>query len=65
MDLMDMMNPPLTTVAIAHGYMGRQAARLIVTRIQEKGAEVTSLMTMPTLIVRSSTAPPNSARRRV
>jgi LacI family transcriptional regulator len=65
MNLMDMVHPPLTTVAIAHDYMGRQAARFLMTRIQEKDTEVVTMMTSPTLIVRSSTGPPGSARRRV
>ena len=33
MPLMDMVDPPLTTIHIHHGDMGRQAAELLLKRI--------------------------------
>ncbi|MFD2274396.1 substrate-binding domain-containing protein [Undibacterium arcticum] len=38
MPLVDMLNPPLTTVRIQHREMGRQAARLLLERISSPNA---------------------------
>jgi LacI family transcriptional regulator len=61
MPLMDMVDPPLTTVRIGHRDMGREAARLLVARIERAEAAVGSLILAPRLVVRASTARPGTA----
>jgi LacI family transcriptional regulator len=56
MPLMDMVDPPLTTVRISHREMGREAARLLLTRVEGVTAEVSAIVLAPTMIVRGSTA---------
>ena len=58
MPLMDMVNPPLTTVRIRHRELGLEAARLILQKINQAGASVVDLRLKPELIVRGSTAAP-------
>jgi LacI family transcriptional regulator len=58
MPLMDMVNPPLTTVRIRHHELGLEAARLILARINRTSAEVVDIRLKPELIVRASTAAP-------
>lgn len=55
MPLVDMINPPLTTVRIRHRTMGREAARLLLSQIQDADTPVQSIVLMPELIVRGST----------
>ncbi|SFB84276.1 LacI family transcriptional regulator [Bosea sp. CRIB-10] len=55
MPLVDMVDPPLTTVRIAHVEMGRAAAQRLLERLADPDAE-TSVTLMPAeLIVRGST----------
>jgi LacI family transcriptional regulator len=56
MPLMDMVEPPLTTVRISHREMGREAARLLVSRIDGGESPVRRVVLAPALIVRRSTA---------
>ena len=58
MPLVDMVQPPLTTVRIGHHQMGQEAAGLLLRRIADPGAPATQIRTVPELVVRSSTAPP-------
>jgi GntR family transcriptional regulator, arabinose operon transcriptional repressor len=60
MDMVDMVDPPLTTVAQDTGLMGSEAARRLISFIE--GEAVQEIMTLlPTrLVVRGSTAPPGS-----
>lgn len=58
MPLMDLVDPPLTTVHIAVQEMSDQAAALFMERIEAPNAATTTRMLMPTLVVRSSTAAP-------
>ena len=55
MPLVDMVDPPLTTVRIGHQEMGAEAARLLLDQISNAGAEITTRITAPELIVRGST----------
>lgn len=58
MPLVDMLNPPLTTVRIQHREMGRQAARLLLERIDSPDAAALRITLAPRLIARLSTAAP-------
>jgi LacI family transcriptional regulator len=58
MPLVDMVDPPLTTVRIDHLAMGREAARLVVARIEDGLEEPLVRTTEPSLVVRASTAAP-------
>jgi len=60
MPLVEMLDPPLTTVQVPQYQMGREAARLL---LEELGEEEPSLrgrsVQLPShLVVRGSTAPP-------
>lgn len=55
MPLVDMLNPPLTTIRIQHREMGRQAARLLLERIQSPQSPSLRVTLAPKLIVRLST----------
>lgn len=58
MPLIDMVDPPLTTIHIHHGDMGRQAAELLLKRIVAPDAAPVIRVMAPELVVRGSTAPP-------
>ncbi|MFO1075112.1 MAG: LacI family DNA-binding transcriptional regulator [Geminicoccaceae bacterium] len=58
MPLVDMVAPPLTTVRIDHLAMGGEAARLLLARIADGDAPPELRTTIPSLIVRASTAVP-------
>jgi LacI family transcriptional regulator len=58
MPLVDMVAPPLTTVRIGPREMGREAAKLLLTRMSEPASAIQRIMLEPTLVVRRSTAPP-------
>jgi LacI family transcriptional regulator len=66
MPLVDMVDPPLTTVRIDHLAMGEEAARLVIARIEDGLEEPLVRTTRSRLIVRASTAAPAgpSSRRR-
>jgi LacI family transcriptional regulator len=57
---MDKLSPPLTTVRIPHYELGAEAARLLLTEIQEPDRHPRSVLLPLTLVVRGSTAPPRS-----
>jgi len=61
MPLVDMLNPPLTTIRIQHREMGRQAARLLLEKFSSPGAAPIRITLPPELKVRKSTAPPKTA----
>jgi LacI family transcriptional regulator len=61
MPFMDKLSPPLTSVRIPHYELGAEAARLLLTDLQEPGRHSRSLLLPLTLVVRQSTAPPRAA----
>jgi LacI family transcriptional regulator len=56
----DMVMPPLTTVRIQQRQMGTEAARLLLTKIENPTSEPVDILLRPTLVIRRSTAPPSS-----
>jgi LacI family transcriptional regulator len=62
--LLDMVNPPLTTLRIQHREMGRQAARLLLERISTPDAKPVRITLSPELVVRKSTAAPRAGGSR-
>jgi LacI family transcriptional regulator len=61
MPLAEWLRPSLTTVAIPQEELGAQAARLIVTLIDDQTADVRDVSLPTTLVVRGSTAPARPA----
>lgn len=57
MPLVDMVEPPLTTIRISHRLMGEEAARLLLRSIETPGSKPRRIVTEPLLIERGSTAP--------
>jgi LacI family transcriptional regulator len=62
--LVDMLNPPLTSLRIQHMEMGRQAARLLLAHITESGTPPVRITLAPQLMVRGSTAAPRVPARK-
>ncbi|WP_328806028.1 LacI family DNA-binding transcriptional regulator [Paraburkholderia solitsugae] len=62
MPLVDMVEPPLTTIRISHQEMGRQAADLLEQAIDDRDQSVRKVVLPPRLIVRGSTAAPRKGR---
>jgi LacI family transcriptional regulator len=58
MPLVDMVEPPLTTIRISHKEMGRQAADLLQQAIETLDQPARNVVLPPKLIVRGSTAAP-------
>lgn len=58
MPLVDLVEPPLTTVRISHHEMGRSAAHLLLEIIEHNRPADAGLVLQPILIVRNSTAVP-------
>lgn len=58
MPLVDMTDPPLTTIRIAQFDMGARAARMLVEEIERGSAMPATVRTPSELVVRGSTAPP-------
>lgn len=56
MPLVDMIDPPLTTINIGHNTMGKEAARNLLEQISEKGSGPAALLIPTGLIRRGSTA---------
>jgi LacI family transcriptional regulator len=65
MPLVDMVNPPLTTIRIGHWEMGRQAADLLQQAIEALENPTRNVVLPPKLIIRGSTAAPrkNAAKK--
>jgi LacI family transcriptional regulator, galactose operon repressor len=65
MPLVDMLNPPLTSLRIQHVEMGRQAARLLLDHIRDPASAPVRITLTPQLMVRgSTTAPPDLPTKR-
>ena len=62
MPLVDMVQPPLTTIRIFQDRIGREGARLLLDRIARPEAQRAEIRTSPELIARSSTAAPLGRR---
>jgi len=58
MPLLDLLDPPLTSVRIQHAAMGRQAAALLLAALRGENQKPRTLRLPPALVVRGSTAPP-------
>lgn len=58
MPLVDLVEPPLTTIRISHRELGREAARLLLSEIAEEHAPKRNTVLTPELIIRGSTAAP-------
>ncbi len=58
MPLVDMVEPPLTTIRISHVAMGQEAARLLVREIETPGSKPERIVTPPELVLRGSTMAP-------
>jgi len=61
MPLVDLIDPPLTTVRVAVNEMGRQAAQMLLALLGEGAQATVCRMLQPQLIVRGSTASPGMA----
>ncbi|HEX9390974.1 MAG TPA: LacI family DNA-binding transcriptional regulator [Usitatibacteraceae bacterium] len=65
MPLVDMLNPPLSSLRIQHMEMGRQAARLLLDLIRDPTIAPVRITLVPELIARGSTAaPPTKTNKR-
>ncbi len=58
--LSQLIDPPLTVVDIDVNEMGRQAASILVKKIKNPELHIQSFLTLPTLIIRSSTRNPRT-----
>ncbi len=58
MPFIDMLRPPLTTIAFPHYQVGTEAAQLLIERINGAEGPVKILYLAPQLKIRGSTAPP-------
>ena len=56
MPFIDMLRPPLTTIAFPHYQVGTEAAQLLIERLNGDVSRVKVLYLAPELIVRGSTA---------
>jgi LacI family transcriptional regulator len=61
MPLVDMVQPPLTTIRISHREMGRQAADLLQQAIETLDSPARNVVLPAKLIVRNSTASPRKS----
>jgi len=61
--LVDMVNPPLTTLRIQHREMGRRAAQLLLERLAAPDAKAVRVTLAPEMVVRGSTAAPRGSAR--
>jgi LacI family transcriptional regulator len=59
MPFIDMLRPPLTTIAFPHYQVGTEAAQLLIERLNGDASKVKVLYLAPELIVRKSTAQPS------
>jgi LacI family transcriptional regulator len=58
MPLLDLLDPPLTTVRIQHAAMGEQAAALLLAALRGEHSAPRAIRLPPALVLRASTAPP-------
>ena len=60
MPMIDMVDPPLTTIHIHHGDMGRRAAELLLKQIGKPDAAPIVQVIEPELVLRGSTTAPRA-----
>jgi LacI family transcriptional regulator len=58
MPLVDLVEPPLSTIRISHREMGEQTGELLLDLINGTGQNASQIVTHPLLVVRRSTQPP-------
>ncbi len=58
MPLVDLVDPPLSTIRISHREMGEQTGQLLLDLIEGVRGDARYVVTAPLLIVRRSTQPP-------
>ena len=63
--LVDMVDPPLTTVRISHLEMGEAAARILLRQMEGAQVQPEVHVTNATLVVRASTAPAHAVQSTV
>ena len=63
MPLVDLIDPPLTTVHIELEQMSRQATALLLDRLRDPAEAPTTRVLMPKLVVRASTGPVSTDRK--
>ena len=61
MPFIDRLRPPLSSVRFPHYQLGTEAATLLIERIESPESPLKILFLAPELVVRGSTAPPESA----
>jgi len=59
MPFIDMLRPPLTTIAFPHYQVGTEAAQLLIERLNGDAGQAKVLYLAPELIIRGSTASPS------
>jgi LacI family transcriptional regulator len=64
MPLSNRVQPPLTTVRVGEYELGRQAARLLLAHIEQPQRQPQTVLVVPELVVRHSTAKPAQPARR-
>ncbi|WP_441230470.1 LacI family DNA-binding transcriptional regulator [Tardiphaga sp. 215_C5_N2_1] len=62
MPLVDLVDPPLSTIRISHREMGEQTGQLLLDLIEGVRGDARYVVTAPLLIVRRSTQPPRISR---
>ena len=55
MPLVDMIEPPLTTIRLPHRELGHRAAEMLFERIEGRGGSASTVVLRPELVVRGST----------
>ncbi|MBS0339038.1 MAG: LacI family DNA-binding transcriptional regulator [Proteobacteria bacterium] len=64
MPLVDMVEPPLTTIRLPHRELGWRAAEMLFDEIEGRSLSASTVVLRPELVVRASTQAPASARPR-
>jgi len=62
MPLVDMVDPPLTTIRLPHRELGWRAAEMLFEEIDGRAMSASTVVLRPELVVRKSTGAPAAAR---
>jgi LacI family transcriptional regulator len=57
MPLVDMVDPPLTTIRLPHRELGWRAAEMLFDEIEGRALSASTVVLRPELVVRASTGP--------